>query len=211
MTTKQKLTKFIKKRPYLVWWVKKYSALDAAAIVEATLNYGDWDDVQELIKILGMKETARIFREKSKPSKIGRTNYRPRASRYFSLYFNKYNKKSVKSVKSVKSKVHKVLDKSPLKLPDLLTLSAMKAFALSRRPKWKDYVDLYFIIKSHYLVGEISEKAKEIFQGEFNERIFREALVYFADVSYAEPVEYMKGFEVSDKTIEKELIKFSLS
>ena len=205
MTTKQKLTKFIKKRPYLVWWVKKYSALDAAAIVEATLNYGDWDDVRQLIKILGMKEAARIFREKSKPSKIGRTNYRPRASRYFSLYFNKYNKKSVKS------KVHKVLDKSPLKLPDLLTLAAMKAFALSRRPKWKDYVDLYFIIKSHYLVGEISEKAKEIFQGEFNERIFREALVYFADVSYAEPVEYMKGFEVSDKTIEKELIKFSLS
>ena len=103
------------------------------------------------------------------------------------------------------------LDKSPLKLPDLLTLAAMKAFALSRRPKWKDYVDLYFIVKNHYSVGEISEKAKEIFQGEFNERIFREALVYFADVSYAEPVEYMKGFEVSDKTIEKELIKFSLS
>ena len=66
MTTKQKLTKFIKKRPYLIWWVKKYEALDAAAIVEATLNYGDWDDVRELIKILGMKETARIFREKSK-------------------------------------------------------------------------------------------------------------------------------------------------
>jgi len=208
MTTKQKLTKFIKKRPYLIWWVKKYEALDAAAIVEATLNYGDWDDVQELIKILGMKETARIFREKSKPSKMGRTNYRPRASRYFNLYFNKYDRKSIKSVKS---KVHKVLDKSPLRLPDLLTLAAMKAFALSRRPKWKDYVDLYFIIKNYHPLSKISEKAKEIFQGEFNERIFREALVYFADVSYAEPVEYMKGFAVSDKAIEKELIKFSLS
>ena len=103
------------------------------------------------------------------------------------------------------------LDKSSLRLPDLLTLAAMKAFALSRRPKWKDYVDLYFIIKNYHSLSKISEKAKEIFQGEFNERIFREALVYFADVSYAEPVEYMKGFEVSDKTIEKELIKFSLS
>jgi len=102
MTTKQKLTKFIKKRGYLIWWVKKYEALDAAAIVEATLNYGDWDDVQELIKILGMKETARIFREKSKPSKMGRTNYRPEITNYFQFYFNKYGRKFIKS------KVHKV-------------------------------------------------------------------------------------------------------
>lgn len=90
MTTKQKLTSFIKKRPHLIWWVKNYEALDAAAIVEATLNYGNWDDVQTLIKILGMKRTARIFREKSKPSKIGRQNYRPRAKNYFTLYFNKH-------------------------------------------------------------------------------------------------------------------------
>ena len=90
MTTKQKLTKFIKKRGYLIWWVKKYEALDAAAIVEATLNYGDWDDVQELIKILGMKETARIFREKSKPSKMGRQNYEPKVKNYFNLYFKRH-------------------------------------------------------------------------------------------------------------------------
>lgn len=31
MTTKQKLTNFIKKRPGLIWWVKDYAALDAAA------------------------------------------------------------------------------------------------------------------------------------------------------------------------------------
>ncbi len=29
-------------------------------------------------------------------------------------------------------------------MPDLLSLAAMKAFALGRRAKWKDYVDLYF-------------------------------------------------------------------
>jgi len=33
-----------------------------------------------------------------------------------------------------------------IKLPDLLTLAAMKAYTLGRRAKWKDYVDLYFII-----------------------------------------------------------------
>src|SRR3989338_6651200 len=37
-----------------------------------------------------------------------------------------------------------------LRMPDLLTLAAMKAYALGVRAKWKDYVDLYFIIKDFY-------------------------------------------------------------
>ncbi len=31
-----------------------------------------------------------------------------------------------------------------IQMPDLLTLAAMKAYALGRRAKWKDYVDLYW-------------------------------------------------------------------
>ncbi len=81
---------FIKKRKYLIWWVKDYDKLNAESIVEATLNYGDWDDVQALIKIMGIKEVARIFRAKSKPSPMGRQNYRPEVKHYFNLYFNKY-------------------------------------------------------------------------------------------------------------------------
>ena len=83
---------FIKKRPYLVWYVKDLDKLDNASIVEHVLNYGDWDDVQEMIKILGMKKTAKIFREKSKPSKMGRQNYDPQIKNYFKLYFDKYAK-----------------------------------------------------------------------------------------------------------------------
>lgn len=81
---------FIKKRKHLIWYVKDYDRLSAESIVEATLNYGDWNDVQLLIKILGMKKTAKIFREKSKPSKAGRQNYRQEIKGYFNLYFNKY-------------------------------------------------------------------------------------------------------------------------
>ncbi|MBU4338655.1 hypothetical protein KKB43_05365 [Patescibacteria group bacterium] len=81
---------FIKKRKYLIWWVKDYNKLKAESIVEATLNYGDWDDVQTLIKILGMKETARIFRAKSKPSPVGRQNYNIKTKNYFTYYFDKY-------------------------------------------------------------------------------------------------------------------------
>jgi|SRR3990170_3032401 len=81
---------FIKKRKYLIWWVKDYDRLGAESIVEATLNYGNWDDVQTLIKILGIKKVAKIFREKSPKSSMGRTNYFPEVTRYFNLYFNKY-------------------------------------------------------------------------------------------------------------------------
>ena len=81
---------FIKKRPYLVWYVKDLGKLNKESIVEHVLNYGDWDDVQEMIKILGMKKTAEIFRRKSTPSKVGRQNYRPEIIRYFNLYFNKH-------------------------------------------------------------------------------------------------------------------------
>ena len=47
---------FIKKRKYLVWYVKDPEKLNNEAIVEAVLNYGDWDDVQKMIKILGIKK-----------------------------------------------------------------------------------------------------------------------------------------------------------
>ncbi len=84
------LSAFIKKRKYLVWWVKNPGALSPASVVEAVLNYGDWDDVQGLIKILGMKKVAKIFREKSKPSPMGRQNYSLRVKNYFTLYFNRH-------------------------------------------------------------------------------------------------------------------------
>jgi hypothetical protein len=58
--------------------------------LEHVLNYGDWDDVQKMIKILGMRKTARIFRRKSMLSKVGRQNYRPEIIRYFNMYFNKH-------------------------------------------------------------------------------------------------------------------------
>ncbi|MDP3697525.1 MAG: hypothetical protein Q8R55_05935 [Candidatus Taylorbacteria bacterium] len=84
------INQFIKERPYLVWYVKDLGKLDEASIVEHVLNYGDWDDVQTMIKILGMEKTASIFRQKSIPDKFGRQNYRPEIKHYFQLYFNKH-------------------------------------------------------------------------------------------------------------------------
>ncbi|MFA4831516.1 MAG: nucleotidyl transferase AbiEii/AbiGii toxin family protein [Patescibacteria group bacterium] len=97
-----------------------------------------------------------------------------------------------------------------IKLPDLLTLAAMKAFALGRRAKWKDYVDLYFIARQHHGIKDICEKAKEIFGNEFNEKLFRTQLAYFNDINYSEAIIFMPGFEVGDEKIKQGLIEFSL-
>lgn len=82
-----KLYQFIKKRKVFVWYVHNLSSLSENAIVEAVLNQGDWRDVQELIGILGIKKTAKIFFLQShKP----RNNYHPKIANYFNLYFKKY-------------------------------------------------------------------------------------------------------------------------
>jgi len=96
-----------------------------------------------------------------------------------------------------------------INIPDLLTLSAMKAFALGKRAKWKNYVDLFFIAKKFNL-KQIVDKSFELFGIEFNEKLFRVQLAYFDDVDYSEEVEYMEGFEVPDEEVKNFLIKISM-
>lgn len=98
--------------------------------------------------------------------------------------------------------------KEYISMPDILTLSAMKAHALGRRAKWKDYIDLYYILKNHKL-EEIVNKANEIFKSEFNEKLFRVQLSYYEDIDYSEEVEYMPGFEVSKEEVKKFLTNLS--
>ena len=83
------IKEFIKKRKYLVWYVKDVTKLNNEAIVEAVLNYGNWDDVQGLIKILGIKKVARIFRAQTSPDRM-RINYHPKTADVFKLYFNRH-------------------------------------------------------------------------------------------------------------------------
>ena len=52
-------------------------------------------------------------------------------------------------------------------MPTLLSLAAMKAFALGRRAKWKDYVDLCFLIRDHFSVPEIIREAQRLFGDSF--------------------------------------------
>lgn len=93
-------------------------------------------------------------------------------------------------------------------MPDILTLASTKAYSLGRRSKWKDYVDLYFILKDHFSIKDISKKAEKIFGGAFNERLFREQLCYFEGIDFSETVDYFSE-SISDVTIKNFLTNIS--
>lgn len=78
---------FVRKKKHLFWSTKNYDGLSNAAVVEGILNYGDMNDVRELITLLGIEEVARIFRENTNRARV---NYDPKIVNYFSLYFQKY-------------------------------------------------------------------------------------------------------------------------
>lgn len=78
---------FVKERPYLVWYVKDSEHLSQESIIEHTLNGGDFNDVKELISILGIKKIASIFKKQLKQKRV---NYNPKIINYFKLYFKKY-------------------------------------------------------------------------------------------------------------------------
>jgi hypothetical protein len=87
-------------------------------------------------------------------------------------------------------------------MPDILTLAAMKAYALSGRAKWKDYVDIYMLLKDHFSLAQISEKSKDLFSTYYNEKLFREQLCYFQDLDYSEKVDFVVE-PVSDEEIKR--------
>lgn len=96
-----------------------------------------------------------------------------------------------------------------IRMPDLLTLGAMKAFTLGKRAKWKDYLDLYFLLQK-FSLKELMAKSSRIFGSEFNEKLFRSQLGYFKDIDYSEKVVYLEGFKVGDREVKKFLEKVSL-
>ena len=77
------------------------------------------------------------------------------------------------------------------RLPSLLQLAAMKAYALGRRSKWKDYVDLYFLLREHFTIADITDAATQLFGELYSEKMFRSQLCYFDDVDYSEAVDWL--------------------
>jgi len=97
-----------------------------------------------------------------------------------------------------------------IRMPSLIQLSAMKAYALGRRSKWKDYVDLYFILRNHFSIEEITHTSINIFGDLFSEKMFRSQLCYFEDIDYSEGVDYIIPNPPTDAEIKETLTEIAL-
>ncbi len=82
-----KVETFIKQRPHLFWYIGDLDKISDDFILEQVLNFGDFDDVKLLLKIIGIKKASVIF---DKQIRKKRCNYKPEVKNYFKLYFNEY-------------------------------------------------------------------------------------------------------------------------
>lgn len=80
---------FIEKNAHLFWYIKKEAIpnIDNEILVEFIFNYGTWDDVKQLIKIIGHKELKSVYQGVT-DRKIG--NYIPEMYNLLSLITHKY-------------------------------------------------------------------------------------------------------------------------
>jgi len=78
-------------------------------------------------------------------------------------------------------------------------IAATKAYALNRRGSFKDYVDLYFILKSGISLEKIIKNAYAIYGDLFSEKLFLSQLLYTKDINPNEFKElvFIKGHEAT--------------
>lgn len=71
-----------------------------------------------------------------------------------------------------------------INLLSVTEIAATKAYSIGRRGTYKDYVDLYFIVKdSHASLEEIIQMAEQKFGQAFNSRLFTEQLLFMEDIN----------------------------
>ncbi len=69
-----------------------------------------------------------------------------------------------------------------IQLLDIRDIASDKAYTVGRRPMWRDYVDLYFLLRDHTNLEIIIKEAQARFGGNFSEKLFLEQLTYFGDI-----------------------------
>jgi len=75
----------------------------------------------------------------------------------------------------------------PLKIISPLGVALTKAYAMNRRNAWRDYVDLYIILKNKLInLENIIKEAKDVYGELFNEKLFLAQLLYTEDISETE-------------------------
>lgn len=90
-----------------------------------------------------------------------------------------------------------------------IDIASTKAYSLGRRSHYRDYVDLYFIIKSGISIDRIIKNTQEIYKETFNPKLFLAQLTYFDDIKREEigAITFTKGNYIDFESLKKFLLK----
>jgi len=100
----------------------------------------------------------------------------------------------------------KPLKTDTIGLMDIKDIAANKAYTLGRRPKWRDYVDLYFIFgKGFVSLEKLVDISLKKFGNDFSEKLFLEQLIYWKDIDDYK-IEYLQS-SLPPELIKEELEK----
>ncbi|MEK7163826.1 MAG: nucleotidyl transferase AbiEii/AbiGii toxin family protein [Patescibacteria group bacterium] len=79
--------------------------------------------------------------------------------------------------------LYKLVKTDSLSLFDLRDLASNKAFTIGQRGKWRDYVDLYFLLKEKIItLDQLLNESKKRFKVEFDPRRFLDQLTFTQDL-----------------------------
>lgn len=81
-----------------------------------------------------------------------------------------------------KRKYKPVNAENSISLSSYKDIASDKAYVIGRRPEYRDYIDLFVILKNGFSLKRVIVDAKEKFTGEFSEKLFLSQLIYFEDL-----------------------------
>ncbi|OIO44566.1 MAG: hypothetical protein COY72_00565 [Candidatus Nealsonbacteria bacterium CG_4_10_14_0_8_um_filter_35_10] len=111
--------------------------------------------------------------------------------------------------------IYKIIKTTSISIFDWRDIAADKAYTLGRRPIWRDYVDLYFMIEKGHGLKKIIHEARKKFGGLFSEKLFLGQLIYFGGLQdfkidflgkSFQPPEIKKFFEKEIRKYKKEIL-----
>jgi hypothetical protein len=79
--------------------------------------------------------------------------------------------------------LHPIVEYDGIRLFDIRDLASNKAYTIGRRGVWRDYVDMFFLVRDGGLkLSDIIAETQKRFSGAFNPKLFLEQLMYFSDI-----------------------------
>lgn len=94
-----------------------------------------------------------------------------------------------------------------VKIADEIDIACMKISAISSRGSKKDFIDMYFLLKT-MTFDFLFEKFQEKYEGiDYNDKHILRSLMYFADADLEQDVKYIRGESMDWNEIKNSLVE----